>query len=102
MLVLPSDASLVIFKGGLRPPYFIMSKGICIVLSSDAVLSVERSLVIFEGGLRPPYFLMALGFCFVLSSGALLSVGCCLVLLLRWPSATLFSNEQGDLHSVVI
>jgi hypothetical protein len=83
---------LVIFEGGLRPPYFLMTLGFCFVSSSGALFYVGRCLVLFEGGLRPPYSLMTLGFLLccplVLSSvlgavlsGALLSVGPCLVVL---------------------
>ncbi len=40
---------LVIFEGGLRPPYFLITLGIRFVSSSGALLSVVRCLVIFDG-----------------------------------------------------
>ena len=79
-------------RGGLRPPYLLMTLGFCIVLSSYAILSVGCRLVMFEGGLRPPYSLMTLGFCIVLSSCALLLVGA--VLSFEWVATNMVAATR--------
>ena len=55
-------------RGGLRPPYLLMTLGFCIVLSSCALLFVGCCLAMLEG--------IVLSSCALLLVGAVLSFEC--------------------------